>query len=106
MADKLTPKTSLDRGPEGEYPVPLEKQVPESLAEAGGDTAATDMDANVGGAPATRGLDSGGMVGVRRGRGVGRPGDEYDDAPYGESTSDVGPERREDLEGVSVPPAE
>ncbi len=89
MTDLLQPKTAIDRGPTGEQPVPLDQNRPEVLPEAGGDTFANDVDTNVGGAPATAGLDSGGAVGVRRGLEVGRPGSEYDAAPAGESSSDV-----------------
>lgn len=86
--DKLRPRTSIDRGPL-EEPIDLDPQDPESLDESGGDSAASDMDANIGGAPATAGLDSGGAVGVRRGRAVGRPGYEYETVERGETTSDV-----------------
>lgn len=89
MADPLTPKTAFDRGPPGEEPIELDKRRPENLSEAGGDTAGNEMDTNVGGAPATAGLDSGGAVGVRRGLSVGTEGNEYDSAPQGETDSDV-----------------
>lgn len=88
MPDKLIPKTALDRGPL-ERPIELDAREPEYLAEAGGDTAAMDSDTNVGGAPATAGLDSGGAVGVRRGRAVGRPGFEYEATRRGETSQDV-----------------
>lgn len=89
MADRLTPRTALDRGPV-EKPIMLDRQDPEYLSEAGGDTAATDIDSNIGGAPASAGLDSGGAVGVRRGRSVGRPGFEYDSTIRGETPGEAG----------------
>lgn len=89
MADKLTPRTSIERGPPAEEPIDLDTVNTEHLAEAGGDTEAVDVDANVGGASATAGLDSGGAVGVRRGPAVGRPGAEYDSIASGETTMDV-----------------
>ena len=88
MPDKLTPKTALDRGPV-EQPIVLDQRDPEYLPEAGGDTASMDSDTNVGGAPASAGLDSGGAVGVRRGRAVGRPGFEYEATRHGETSQDV-----------------
>ncbi len=87
MAGGLTPKTSLERGPV-ERPVPLGRTDHEFFEEAGGDTEAMDVDANVGGASATAGLDSGGAVGVTRGPSVGRPGYAYANAPRGEVASD------------------
>lgn len=87
--DPTIPKTSLYHGIPGERPVELDKKRPESLSEAGGDTSGNEMDANVGGASATAGLDSGGAVGVRRGLSVGSAGSEYDEAPSGETDSDV-----------------
>lgn len=89
MPDPTTPKTAIDRGPPGEEPIELDKLRPENLSEAGGDTAGNEIDTNVGGAPATAGMDSGGAVGVRRGLAVGREGNEYDLAPQGETDSDV-----------------
>lgn len=89
MTDKLTPRTAIDRGPPGEKPIRLGSYGNEYLSEGAGDSSASDMDANVGGASASAGLDSGGAVGVRRGRSVGRPGSEYDTAPQGETGSDV-----------------
>jgi hypothetical protein len=88
MPDKLTPKTSLERGPV-ERPVHLGRTDHEFLEEAGGDTEAMDVDANVGGASATAGLDSGGAVGVTRGPSVGRPGYAYASAPHGEVAGDT-----------------
>jgi len=85
MSDTLRPRTALDRGPAGEERIRLDPRYPEVLEEAGGDSAALDLDANVGGAPASAGLDSGGAVGVRRGAIVGRPGAEFDDSPGGEA---------------------
>jgi hypothetical protein len=90
MVDKLTPRTAIDRGPPGEKPIRLGSFESETLDEGGGDSSASDMDANVGGAPASAGLDSGGAVGVRRGLAVGRPGDEYDSAPRGETEAGAG----------------
>lgn len=89
MVDPLTPRTAIDRGPRGEEFIGLDQRRPEVLPEAGGDSAANEIDSNVGGAAATVGLDSGGAVGVRRGLAVGRPGAEYDSAPAGETDSDV-----------------
>ncbi len=87
MPDRLTPKTSLDRGPV-ERPIHLGRTDHEYFEEAGGDTEAMDVDANVGGASATAGLDSGGAVGVSRGLSVGRPGYAYANAPRGEVAGD------------------
>ena len=87
MPDPRRPKTALDRGPV-ERPIRLDPREGEWLDEAGGDTAGNEWDANVGGAPASAGLDSGGAVGVRRGVAVGRPGFEYDATPRGEVTAD------------------
>ena len=87
MTDLLTPKTALDRGPL-ERPIHLGRTDHEFYEEAGGDTEAMDVDANVGGASATAGLDSGGAVGVSRGPAVGRPGYAYANAPRGEVASD------------------
>ncbi len=87
--DELKPRTAIERGPV-ERLIDLDPNEPEFLPEAGGDTAALDSDTNVGGAPASAGLDSGGAVGVSRGVSVGRPGFEYTNAPHGERTSDVG----------------
>lgn len=87
MPDPLKPKTTFERGPGREEPIELDSNRPETLAEAGGDTAGNEMQ-NVGGAPASAGLDSGGAVGVRRGLSVGRAGDEYESAPFGETSSD------------------
>jgi hypothetical protein len=89
MADKLHPRTDLFDGPV-ESLIELEQTESEYLPEGGGDTAALDSDTNIGGAPSTAGLDSGGAVGVLRGRSVGRPGYEYENRPHGETTSDVG----------------
>lgn len=89
MDDKLRPRTAINRGPDGEEPILLDQLRPEILPEAGGDSGGNDMDANVGGAPATAGLDSGGAVGVRRGLSVGKAGAEYDTAPDGETASDI-----------------
>jgi hypothetical protein len=89
VQDKLIARTAIDRGPPGELPIELDQNRPEILPEAGGDSSANEMDANIGGAPASAGLDSGGAVGVRRGRAVGRPGSEYDDSPAGETSSDL-----------------
>lgn len=101
---RLTPRTSFDRGPDAEEPIELDPQDPENLDEAGGDSAAEDVDSNVGGAFASAGLDSGGAVGVRRGVSIGRPGFEYDDSPRGETDSDV-PDSGGTLEEViEVPP--
>lgn len=86
--DPLTPKTAIDRGP-NERLIHLDDNDPESLSEGAGDTAGNDLDSNVGGAAASRGLDSGGAVGVRRGRSVGRMGSEFDDAEHGETSSDL-----------------
>jgi hypothetical protein len=87
--DKLIARTAIDRGPPGERPIELDQNRPETLPEAGGDTAANELDSNVGGASASAGLDSGGAVGIRRGLAVGKPGAEYDDAPAGETSSDL-----------------
>jgi hypothetical protein len=87
MPDRLTPKTSLERGPV-ERPIELGYTDHEYFEEAGGDTEAMDVDANVGGASATAGLDSGGAVGVTRGPAVGRPGYAYANAPRAEVPSD------------------
>lgn len=87
--DPTTPKTSLFHGIPGEEPIELDKKRPQNLSEAGGDTAGNEMDANVGGASATAGQDSGGAVGVRRGLSVGKAGSEYQEAPEGETDSDV-----------------
>ena len=100
MADRLHPKTAFDRGPDGEQAIELDQYRPETLAEGPGDTAANDIDTNVGGAPATQGLDSGGAVGVRRGREVGRPGFEYDTAPDGQTDAQVR-ELNEDPEDIA-----
>lgn len=81
------PRTAIERGPV-EEPVQLEPLGQEHWWEGGGDTAAEECDANVGGASATAGLDSGGAVGVRLGRAVGRPGYEYADA----AGAEVGPD--------------
>ncbi len=89
MAHPRPPRTSLDRGPV-ERPIELDPIEQELLDEAGGDTSGNEIDTNVGGAPATAGLDSGGAVGVRRGVSVGRPGFEYDQAPRGEVAPDEG----------------
>jgi hypothetical protein len=89
LPDKLWPKTFIDRGPDGEQAIELDQNRPETIAEGAGDTAANDIDSNIGGAPASAGLDSGGAVGVRRGREVGRPGFEYDSAKDGETGDDV-----------------
>jgi hypothetical protein len=106
VADKLQPRTAIDRGPAGEEAIELDQNRPETIAEGGGDSAANEIDTNVGGAPATLGQDSGGAVGVRRGREVGRPGFEYDTAPDGMTDEEVRPlvedeeelaERRADL---------
>ena len=86
--DPLTPKTALDRGPL-ERPIQLDRTEHEFLEDAGGDTEATDLDANVGGASATAGLDSGGAVGVRRGPAVGRPGVGYEASTWGERPGDL-----------------
>ena len=83
------PRTAIDRGPSGEEALSLSDLRPEVLPEAGGDSIANELDANVGGASASAGLDSGGAVGVRRGLAVGRPGAEYDTAPDGETGSDI-----------------
>ncbi len=104
--DGLHPRTEIDRGPV-ERPIELDPTENELLDEAGGDSAASDVDANVGGAPASAGLDSGGAVGVRRGRAVGRPGFEYEWAPRGETTQDVAwPEAAEEAEEVAGEGAE
>lgn len=100
MADRLQPKTAFDRGPDGESAIELDQNRPETIAEGPGDSAANDIDTNVGGAPATQGLDSGGAVGVRRGREVGRPGFEYDTAPDGQ-TDDQVRELNEDSEDIA-----
>jgi len=93
MADRLIPRTAIDRGPAREEFVELDQQRPEALPEAGGDTGGMDIDSNVGGAAASAGLDSGGAVGVRRGLAVGRPGFEYDLGPEeaGETIVDFEP---------------
>lgn len=104
MADKrLTPSTYIDRGPPREKPIELDPNDPETLEQAAGDSSAQDMDANVGGASATAGLDSGGAVGVRRGLSVGRAGAQYDRSERGE-TDDM-PEARRTLEEVIDVPA-
>lgn len=106
MADrKLFPRTAVDRGPEREEPIELDSNAPESLESAGGDSSASDMDANVGGAAATAGLDSGGAVGVRRGVSVGRPGFEYEESLRGETTDDIPDESERSLEDVAEVPA-
>lgn len=87
MDDKLTPRTAINRGPV-EEPIELDPMDPEYLQEAGGDSAANDMDANRGGASATAGLDSGGAVDVRRGLSVGRAGAEYANVRAGETDND------------------
>ncbi len=99
MSDPKRPKTALDRGPV-ERPLQLDRRDGEWLDEAGGDTAANEWDANVGGAPASAGLDSGGAVGVRRGVSVGRPGFEYAATPSGEVMAD------EVVEGLAEEPPE
>jgi len=108
MADKLQPRTAIDRGPTGESPINLEQRRPEVLSEAGGDSNANDIDTNVGGAPASAGLDSGGAVGVRRGVAVGRPGFEYDSSPAGEADDTVMPleptEEEEQRKASDLPP--
>jgi hypothetical protein len=91
--DKLQPRTSIDRGPAGEELIELDQHRPEVISEAGGDSLANELDSNIGGAPASAGLDSGGAVGVRRGRAVGRPGAEYDSAPAGETGDEPGEPR-------------
>lgn len=78
-----------DRRGHVERPIELDPTENQLLDKAGGDSAASDVDANVGGAPASAGLDSGGAVGGRRGRAVGRPGSEYEWAPRGETTQDA-----------------
>ena len=105
MSDRrLAPRTSFERGPDGEEPIELDPRDPEILDEAGGDSLADDVDSNVGGAFSSAGLDSGGAVGVRRGVAVGRPGFEYDDTPRGGTSPDV-PEEDLSLEDVTeVPP--
>ena len=97
-SDPRLPRTAIDRGPV-EEPLDLDPFGTEHWAEAGGDSAASDCDANVGGASATAGRDSGGAVGVRRGRAVGTPGFEYDDVGSGEadeSDIQVAPTRPEE----------
>jgi len=89
MIDKLFSRTLIDRGPAGEEAIGLDQHRPEVLPEAGGDSLANELDANIGGASASAGLDSGGAVGVRRGLAVGRPGAEYESAPAGEVGDDV-----------------
>ncbi len=103
MADTLTPKTAIERGPV-ESLIDLDPQEPEYLPEGGGDTAALDMDTNVGGAPASAGLDSGGAVGVARGLAVGRPGFEYRFAPHGERPGEVDEAAAEEPEEAEAEP--
>lgn len=108
MADrKLVPKTAINRGPPGEEPIELDPNAPQTLESGAGDSSASDMDSNVGGAFASAGLDSGGAVGVRRGVSVGRPGFEYEETRRGETTDDLpDPEERErSLEDVAEVPA-